>query len=87
MNYIHDSESHLVTKLSCGDIDQKRKDLVVGTNSGYLLSFAIRLVKIKNNPLSNNKQANYSHAYTFQAIYRGKLKVNSAFGRKAIQIW
>jgi hypothetical protein len=61
-----------MTEMSCGDYDQKRKDLVVGTHTGRLFSFAVRFIsKVPN----AQKGAGLPPLLSFQVIHRAKNKV------------
>ena len=81
--YMHDQTMHPMTTMACADFDQKRKDLLIGTNSGRLFSFAVRLVtKVPN----GGKGRIMAPIKTIQAIQRGKVKIDTTIGQKAVQI-
>ena len=41
--YMHDHVTYDVPTMSCGDVDQKRKDMIVATTSGRLYSFRLKV--------------------------------------------
>ena len=80
---MHDHVTYDVPTMSCGDVDQKRKDMIVATTSGRLYSFACRLVTQVSNGGIDKKCRPIK---TFQAIQRGKIKIDTTLGKMAKQI-
>ena len=81
--YMHDHVTYDVPTMSCGDVDQKRKDMIVATTSGRLYSFACRLVtQVSNGGIDKKCRP----IRTFQAIQRGKIKIDTTLGKMAKQI-